>query len=436
MATALCREFAPILSLSRQWPERLDERGLGQLEREVGQHRVQGSGCDGFVGEAGLRDAVQAKGARRLPKAAPRGQVPAATRAHQPGRLDDPPRFARCHVPVGQLDGDGVQQRLLEDGGDRVRGTAARPLGDPNVAHQLRSAVPGRAGHGAGELLERRVSGLRKRHSARGGQSRGDSGRLGGREVQGWQARVRVQRVPAARPGLGPDWHASFLERQQIALDGACGDFEPLGQLTGPHQPRRSRAQLVHERVQPIGAVHSPSLGTRPLRLRGIPRCSAAFLGQSITSSLADGDQSKKAACRPNFSHGMPTIPYREPNPGGPEGTRTPGLVNANDALSRLSYRPPGTDSNYRAGSSLSCQSWPAARYQTPLPVTRTPRSSSWRRVNRRPSKRSAISGGAGWEPSADRTSATRYASSMRSWHVTRTRRLWRPTEPCGGRID
>jgi hypothetical protein len=72
-------------------------------------------------------------------------------------------------------------------------------------------------------------------------------------------------------------------------------------------------------------------------------------------------------------------------------------LRHAKRPLSQLSYRPVD-DGLYRsalafrranaalarlqtAGLSLSCQSWPLARYQAPAPVTRTPRSSSWRSV-------------------------------------------------------
>jgi hypothetical protein len=43
-------------------------------------------------------------------------------------------------------------------------------------------------------------------------------------------------------------------------------------------------------------------LGHRGLEQVWKPPCAmlAAFLGHSVTSSSADGDQSKRAACRPN----------------------------------------------------------------------------------------------------------------------------------------
>jgi len=70
-------------------------------------------------------------------------------------------------------------------------------------------------------------------------------------------AGVRVERVTPAWPGLRPDRHAGFLERQQVAFDRAGGDFEPFGQIICAHQSRRPRAQLVDECIQPIGPVHA-----------------------------------------------------------------------------------------------------------------------------------------------------------------------------------
>ena len=60
-------------------------------------------------------------------------------------------------------------------------------------------------------------------------------------------AGVRVERVTPAWPGLRPDGYASFLERQQVAFDGAGRDFEPFGQLRSA--PPFRAASAGYERV-------------------------------------------------------------------------------------------------------------------------------------------------------------------------------------------
>ena len=95
-----------------------------------------------------------------------------------------------------------------------------------------------------------------KWHRTSGGQRGCNGGGLGGCQVERRQGGLDVQAVATARARLRPDRHAGFLKRQQVALDGTRGDLEPLGQLGGAHKTWRVGAQILDQRIQPIGAVH------------------------------------------------------------------------------------------------------------------------------------------------------------------------------------
>jgi hypothetical protein len=53
------------------------------------------------------------------------------------------------------------------------------------------------------------------------------------------------------------------LWQHGIQRSNADRDFEPLGEIAGAHRSRRSRAQLLNQRVQPIGAVHALSVAAQ-----------------------------------------------------------------------------------------------------------------------------------------------------------------------------
>ena len=56
---------------------------------------------------------------------------------------------------------------------------------------------------------------------------------------------------------LGPDRHTGFLQRQQIAFDGAGADLEASGQLGSPRRAWRSGAELLDQRVQAVSPIHA-----------------------------------------------------------------------------------------------------------------------------------------------------------------------------------
>ena len=70
----------------------------------------------------------------------------------------------------------------------------------------------------------------------------------------------RIDGMPAPRPRGGIERDAGLQESADVPLDGAHAHLEAVGQLPGGARPGRDRPQLLDEGVQPVGAVHAPSM--------------------------------------------------------------------------------------------------------------------------------------------------------------------------------
>src|SRR5690606_7523736 len=88
-------------------------------------------------------------------------------------------------------------------------------------------------------------------------RSHRDGHRLGGGEVERGQRHLLVERVPASAPRRGVDRHAGLLQRRDVALDRTDAHLDARGRLGGRTAARRDGAQVLDERVEPVGAVHA-----------------------------------------------------------------------------------------------------------------------------------------------------------------------------------
>ena len=73
--------------------------------------------------------------------------------------------------------------------------------------------------------------------------------------------------VAAARAGLGPDRQASFLQGEDVALDGPLGHFERLGERCSRRAGLADHLELFHQGIQPTRAVHGAILPSNRDRL-------------------------------------------------------------------------------------------------------------------------------------------------------------------------
>jgi len=204
--------------------------------------------------------------------------------AHQTARFDDPRGLAPAEIAIHKLDGDRIDECALQRLTHPLWCLHAWALRDANMADQPGRVVFRGARHHPDELLKRRTPGWGERHRAGRRQCGRDRDRFSRCEIERRKGGVSVEAVAAARPRLRPDRHSRFLQREQVPLDGARGHLEPLGQVAGAHQPRRSSAQLLDQRVQPIRAVHAAeAYGFVVLNDRYAPCASALCRSKNVS---------------------------------------------------------------------------------------------------------------------------------------------------------
>jgi hypothetical protein len=87
---------------------------------------------------------------------------------------------------------------------------------------------------------------------------KGDS--LGRTEVQRRERQRLVQGVTAGPPGIGVDRHSGLLQGPDITLDGPRAHLVQRCQFPGAAAAQRAGPKLLHERVQPVGPVHIPTV--------------------------------------------------------------------------------------------------------------------------------------------------------------------------------
>ena len=162
---------------------------------------------------------------------------------------------AQPQPPVGE---DGGVQHVQIHGRPRYAHPAGRVDQDP-PARQL-GGGPVRFGQRGHDLAQRRAERLVEAERGvrtLGGQDEQGTGLVGGQPGDvGTEA--GQQRDAAVPPALGVDGDAGGRERLDIAVDGAYGDFEPLGEFGGRDEAAGLEEQ--QDREQPVGFHGSEGL--------------------------------------------------------------------------------------------------------------------------------------------------------------------------------
>lgn len=138
----------------------------------------------------------------------------------------------------------------------------------------------GQGGHHLAQCGAERLVEAERGMGALGGEDEEGTGLVGG-EPGDIGAEPGQQRDAAVPPALGVDRDAGGGQRLDVAVDGAYGDFEALGQLGGGHQAAGLEQQ--EDREQPVG-FHRTSFSRPPpapvRRLRPSPARPAAAVRQ------------------------------------------------------------------------------------------------------------------------------------------------------------
>ena len=167
--------------------------------------------------------------------------------------------------------------------------------------------------HDGQQLAQRRARRMAERPAPKRAETDQERERLVDGEPHGAEGRGRVERVSARPPRLGPDRHTGLLQRGEVALDRAHRHLEALREPSRAPAPRRHRAQLLDERIEPIdraaaapaGVTAEPAAFTPTSRLRissaGVPSPSLEArvrASASSRSSRASASPSKSASTR------------------------------------------------------------------------------------------------------------------------------------------
>src|SRR5690606_22787630 len=240
--------------------------------RDVLVHGLGGAVGGGLLQQGGAADAVGAEDAAAAAHPAPGGQVPAVAGRGERHRLDVAFGLGTRPVDVGEADHPAGQDGLLQHRGHRrLVALGGGQEADAGGQFAGRRAVVRR--HRRDDLVEGGAGGPGVRGAVRAGQRDRDRDGLGGGEVQRRKGAALVEGVAAAPPHVGEDRHPGLLEGADVALDRPDADLVPRGQLPCADAARRAGAQLLHQCVQAVGAVHTATVRAGS----DIPRRAAPF---------------------------------------------------------------------------------------------------------------------------------------------------------------
>jgi hypothetical protein len=261
-------------SVAQGWSPAGGADGAGGVERgrpfHPVEHRVEVALGGDLVGDDGLLDAVEAKGAAGVAEPAPADEVAGAGREVQSVGLDGAGGRRALAVAVDQLDDPPADDGPFDVGDDLAVGARSVRRHRADAGGQLLRLVDVRAPHGGQQLLLGATAGGGEGVVGQHRQRRHHGHRLGRLEVERRQGRRLLDGVAAEAPPLRPDGHAGLLEGEDVALDRAGADLEAVGQFLAGHDAGRPGAQLLDQCVQPVAAAHpsppSVSIGAQPDR--------------------------------------------------------------------------------------------------------------------------------------------------------------------------